>query len=481
MTGYFIRRFLLIIPTFIGITVLVFTILQFCPGNIVDQELERIQTGGTVGGEVAGGTGGLGVSRDLKKLRKYYERLYGYDRPIAVQYLDWLSRLVGIRVDKIHPGLLQPEDVPDPASLLTHIQTSPSPLVEHVRKQLLPATVGLIKQYERQNPASSNVAQVVRNDLNRLLMKDSFFQRQLVERMDIPLKIQEAMNQDPLEKDTILLNRLFLEFIFAHQITTSGSRPAHLSVTLAVPDMGTSYVKRQAVLEAIIDRLPVSITIGLIGFFLTYLICIPLGVMKAVLHKGQFDFISSVLIFVAYSIPGWALGVVLLRWLGGNLGLVPLGGLYAENFDQLGFWEKLVDLAHHAALPVFCYMLGNFATMTILMKNSLMENLSADYVRTAFAKGLSERRVIFLHALRNSMIPIATGLGHALSLIIAGSFLIEKVFNINGFGLLGFSAIQNRDYPLALGILVIASILKLVGNIFSDMLYCVFDPRIRFQ
>jgi microcin C transport system permease protein len=132
-------------------------------------------------------------------------------------------------------------------------------------------------------------------------------------------------------------------------------------------------------------------------------------------------------------------------------------------------------------LPVFCYVLGMFASMTVLMKNSLMENLGQDYVRTAFAKGLSEKTVIFKHALRNSLIPIATGLGHMLSLILAGSYLIEKVFNIKGFGLLGYESLIARDYPVTLGILVIGSLLKLFGNIFSDILYCIIDPRIRFS
>ena len=132
-------------------------------------------------------------------------------------------------------------------------------------------------------------------------------------------------------------------------------------------------------------------------------------------------------------------------------------------------------------LPVFCYMVGSFATLTILTKNSLLENLGQDYVRTAFAKGLPERRVIFVHALRNSLIPLATGLGQVFSLILAGSFLIERVFNIDGMGYLGYTSILQRDYPVALGILVIGSFLLLVGNILSDMIYAAVDPRIRFK
>ena len=156
------------------------------------------------------------------------------------------------------------------------------------------------------------------------------------------------------------------------------------------------------------------------------------------------------------------------------------GGI-GVNWEYLGFFQKITAQLHYMFLPVFCYMIESFATLTILTKNSLMENLGQDYVRTAFAKGLSERRVIFVHALRNSLIPIATGLGHVVSIILAGSFLIEKVFNIDGMGYLGYTSILQRDYPVALGILVISSVLLLVGNILSDMIYVLVDPRIRFR
>jgi len=154
--------------------------------------------------------------------------------------------------------------------------------------------------------------------------------------------------------------------------------------------------------------------------------------------------------------------------------------LKSGSFEDLDLPGRFIDRAHHMVLPIFCYVLGMFASMTVLMKNSLMENLGKDYVRTAFAKGLSENTVIFKHALRNSLIPIATGIGQVLSLVLAGSYLIEKVFNINGFGLLGYQSLVARDYPVTLGILVVASLLKLIGNIVSDIFYCIIDPRIRF-
>jgi len=212
-------------------------------------------------------------------------------------------------------------------------------------------------------------------------------------------------------------------------------------------------------------------------------VCVPLGVLKAIRHGSKFDFFSSAIVFLGYSVPGWALGTMLLVLLGGGSfwNVFPLGGFRPSNWEYLGFFQKITSQLYYMVLPVFCYMVGSFATLTILMKNSLMENLGQDYVRTAFAKGLDEKRVIFVHALRNSLIPLATGLGHVISLILAGSFLIERVFNIDGMGYLGYTSIIQRDYPVALGILVISSLLMLIGNILSDVIYVLVDPRIRFK
>jgi microcin C transport system permease protein len=248
-------------------------------------------------------------------------------------------------------------------------------------------------------------------------------------------------------------------------------------------NLGNSYIYQDPVWDIIKSRFPVSLFLGLTGFLLSYLICVPLGVLKAIRHGSRFDFISSAIVFLGYSVPGWALGTALLVLLGGGSfwSVFPLGGFRPDNWEYLGFFDKVTAQIEHMFLPVICYMVGSFATLTILMKNSLMDNLGQDYVRTAFAKGLDERRVIFVHALRNSLIPIATGLGHVFSLILAGSFLIERVFNIDGMGYLGYQSIIQRDYPVALGILVIGSLLMLIGNILSDVIYALVDPRIRFK
>ena len=341
MTGYFARRFLLIIPTFVGITLAVFVVTHFVPGGPVERQIMRYKMAVATEGGASAGAATIDIPADaIEEMRRYY----GFDKPVHIRYALWLWNVL------------------------------------------------------------------------------------------------------------------------------------HL-------DLGRSYVYQDPVWDVIKSRFPVSVFLGLTGFILSYLVCVPLGALKAIRHGSRFDLLSSLVVFLGYSIPGWALGTALLVFFGGGSfwNVFPLGGFRPNNWEYLGVFEKIAAQLHYMFLPVLCYMIGSFATLTILMKNSLMENLGQDYVRTAFAKGLSERRVIFVHALRNSLIPIATGLGHVISIILAGSFLIEKVFNIDGMGYLGYTSILQRDYPVALGILVISSLLMLVGNILSDMIYVVVDPRIRFK
>lgn len=340
MTRYFIRRLLLIIPTFIGITLVAFCVTQLVPGGPVERQILQYRGAMSEGGAGAGSAHGALPQDAVEELKRYYE----LDKPIHVRYTKWLWKV--------------------------------------------------------------------------------------------------------------------LHF-----------------------DLGRSYKYQEPVWDVISSRFPVSLFLGLTGFILSYMVCIPLGVWKAVKHGSKFDFITSLIVFLGYSIPGWALGTALLVLFGGGSfwNIFPLGQFRPDNWDYLDFFHKVTSQIYYMFLPVVCYMIADFATLTILMKNSLMENLGQDYIRTAFAKGLDERRVVFVHALRNSLIPIATGFGSVFSLILAGSFLIEKVFNIDGMGYLGYKAITERDYPVALGILVISSVLMLVGNIVSDIVYVLVDPRIRFK
>jgi microcin C transport system permease protein len=190
---------------------------------------------------------------------------------------------------------------------------------------------------------------------------------------------------------------------------------------------------------------------------------------------------SSVMIFLGYSIPGFALGAILLVHLGARMNWFPLFGLTSANFDQLGNWDKVKDLVHHTVLPLICYMVGSFAMLTMLTKNSLMDHLAADYVRTAVAKGVSFPKAVFGHAFRNSMIPIATSLGDLVGIFVGGSMLVETVFDIQGFGLLQYQAVLERDVPVIMGTLTIAAFLMLIGQVISDLCVAMVDPRIKFE
>lgn len=342
LRDYVIRRILLMIPTFVGITLVTFTLIQFVPGGPIDQLRMELAGGGGAGEVVGGGPGGpaqLTIPEDqLERLNEYY----GFDDPLPVAYARWLW-------------------------------------------------------------------------------------------------------------DTVRL------------------------------DFGQSFRYNEPVLRVIVDRLPVSVYYGLVTALFTYGICIPLGIVKAIKHRTRVDHVSSILIFMGYAIPGFALGAVLSNLLAVRWGIFPLGGFQSAGADALPFWQQAVDIVWHSVLPLIAYLAGSFAVTTMLMKNSLIENMSADYVKTALAKGLTWRRAVFVHALRNSLIPMATSIGSLLGIFLTGSFLIERVFSIQGVGLLSFEAIQARDFPVVMGFLVISSVILMVGNLVSDLAVAAVDPRVRFE
>ena len=340
---YFIKRLLLVIPTFIGITILCFIMIQFVPGGPVEQAIMQMK--GLGEGEARGGSGAAQTISENQ--RKEIEAYYGFDRPIYKRYWQWLVK------DRI--GMKMPS-------------------------------------YKFPNK--------------------------------------------------------------------------------------TSW-------QLIKERFNVSLIFGLTGFLLSYLVCIPLGIFKALRHNSLFDVVSSVIVFVGYAIPAFAFGMVLKMLLCGTVegmwDIFPISGFYSEGFHAMTGFEKTKDIFMHMFLPVLCYVIGNFAVLTLLMKNSLIEQISKDYIRTVMAKGGSFSRAVWGHAFRNSLIPIATGMSGILTVMFAGSVIIEQVFEIPGMGRLSLEAIVGRDYPVFMGILSLTSILGLLGNIFSDFLYVLIDPRINFQ
>ena len=246
-------------------------------------------------------------------------------------------------------------------------------------------------------------------------------------------------------------------------------------------DFGRSFRYGEPVLDVILTRWPTTIYFAVLTLLVSYCISIPLGIFKALKHRRWQDNVSSSLIFGGYAIPGYALAALLATSFLVRNDWFPTGGLTSYNFTDLSTGRKLLDILHHSALPLCCYLIGAFAFLTMLMKNQLMDNLAADYVRTAVAKGVPYHKAITGHALRNALIPIATNLGFALSAFVGGSFLIERVFDINGLGLLGFESIVDRDYPIVMAIVTISALFMLLGNILSDFLVALVDPRVRFD
>lgn len=237
--------------------------------------------------------------------------------------------------------------------------------------------------------------------------------------------------------------------------------------------------------ELIRSRLPVSMWFGLVAFFASYLICIPLGIAKALRHGSPFDFVSSAVVFTAYAVPAFAVGMVLKMFLSGTIdglwNIFPIGGFESDAAAEIGGWTLFWDRAYHMVLPVTAYVMTSFALLTIMMKNSLMEQMSADYVRTVLAKGASRTRAIWCHALRNALIPIATGFGSILGVLFAGSVIIETLFEIPGMGQLSLSSLMSHDYAVFMAMLVITATIQLLGNLISDFCYMLIDPRIHFD
>lgn len=248
-------------------------------------------------------------------------------------------------------------------------------------------------------------------------------------------------------------------------------------------DFGESFSYRRPVIEVILDKLPVSLQFGVFSLILIYAISIPMGIAKAVRDGGQFDLWTSIGLMVAYSIPPLILGILMRVYLAGGqfLDILPLGELYSDNYADLTLWGKIVDRTLHFVMPLTCYVVNGFTVLAFLMKNSLMEEIRLDYVRTARAKGLDERTVIYKHALRNALIPILTGLGSFLTVFFAGSIIIEQVFNLDGMGLLSYKSILSRDYNVIMALIFIQAVLSMIGRLISDITYVLVDPRIDFQ
>jgi microcin C transport system permease protein len=249
-------------------------------------------------------------------------------------------------------------------------------------------------------------------------------------------------------------------------------------------DLGESYFHHQRVWPLIVSKLPVSISIGLWTFLITYLIAVPLGIAKAVRNGSSFDMVTSLIVLVGYAIPGFVLGVLLLVLLGGGSfwQVFPLRGLTSGHWDQLSPLGKLNDYLWHITLPVIASVVGSFAVVTMLTKNAFLDEIRKQYVLTARAKGLPERQVLWKHVFRNALLPLVVGFPAAfIGAFFTGSLLIETLFSLDGLGLLSYESVLRRDYPVVLGTLYLFTLIGLATRLISDLCYAWVDPRIQFD
>jgi microcin C transport system permease protein len=260
-------------------------------------------------------------------------------------------------------------------------------------------------------------------------------------------------------------------------------RFVEMLVRYAQFDLGKSYFHHKGVWDLIIEKLPVSVSLGLWSFLIVYAVSIPLGIAKAVRNGSRFDLWTSTALLVGYAIPGFVLGVALLVLFGGGsfLQWFPLRGLTSDNWAQLSLAGKVLDYLWHLALPLTCLIVGSFAVTTMLTKNTFLEEIRRQYVMTARAKGLSEQRVFYRHIFRNALIPLVTGFPAAfVGAFFTGSLLIETLFSLDGLGLLSYEAVMKRDYPVVLGSLYVFSLLGLLTKLVTDVMYTWVDPRVKF-
>lgn len=249
-------------------------------------------------------------------------------------------------------------------------------------------------------------------------------------------------------------------------------------------DLGTSFFQARPVIDLILDKLPVSISLGLWTTLIIYFISIPLGIAKAVRDGSRFDVWTSGVIVLGYAVPAFLVAVLLIVFFAGGSfwSIFPLRGLVSDNFHELGLWQKIGDYAWHMTLPILSMVISGFATLTLLTKNSFLDEINKQYVVTARAKGLAESAILYAHVFRNAMLIVIAGFPAAfIGILFTSSLMTEVIFSLDGLGLLGFQAAEKRDYPIIFGTLYLFSLIGLITSIVSDFTYTLVDPRIDFE
>lgn len=458
MWRYFLKRILLIFPTLFGISIITFIIIKLAPGDPTAFKMGNQQSG---------------MSSDQNLAKQVIEQtreIYGLDKPLllnfvifnvedsweAVQeYLKAGQPLSGRAYDDIVEPLKQADEVAVPFLVglletddLTKDETTVVLEILTIKQKLsISAIMSLEKQLEYiQNwwYGGTDSTGVV-----RAAAKDSY---------------------------------QFSSFQMFKKIFTEAQYPRWL-VNMMTLDFGDSIKDNRPVWDHIKESVPVSLIFTFTSFILAYLIAIPLGIYSATHQYSTGDKVTTVILFILYSLPNFWVATMAIVFFGGGdfLDIFPVTGLHSLGAEDMTRWEYFKDLMHHVALPLIIWTYGSFSALSRYMRGSMLEVIRQDYIRTARAKGLSERVVTYKHALRNSLIPIITMLANLLPLAISGSIIIESIFSIPGMGQLSFNAVLFRDYPIIMAVTTISAMLTLFGILLSDLLYAVVDPRITFE
>lgn len=468
MKTYILRRLLLMPITLLGVTFIVFCVTRFVPGGPIEQQLQQQALGAASGQKATAENGDGGLSEvDMERL----EEQYGLQEPIVRAYFQWLGvlpREVQITREDFRDKGNTGGEKAQPIKEGFHPEAQQQP---GLSTRVVLSGTGREVLVQRTSANSNQVIRAVYSNQQSTEISTDGWSSRIESPQDRAERWARRMRESNPEIITERSKRYFWRAM-VYKTEFDG---------ILQGSLGKSFKYNEPVWDMILERIPISLYFGILSTLITYSVCIPLGIVKGILHKTWIDNISSVIIFIGYSVPGFALGAILVVYLGARLEWFPISGLVSPDFYQLSFGNQVRDLIAHTILPLTCYVVSSFAMTTMMMKNNLMDNLSADYVRTAMAKGVSFHRAVFAHAFRNSFIPIASTLGGLIGLLVTGSMLIERMFDIQGFGMLSYQAVIDKDYSLIMGTLTLSAFLLILGSLISDIIVSFVDPRIKFD
>ena len=493
MVFYIIKRILLIIPTFLAISLIVFAIVNFAPGNPGGRQI------GSEGGQQAN----TGEQRESYRI---FKEQFNLDKPVILNFRYSLTKdeVVDVLAKVLNPVIEKDGKEEKEYGLGEQIESQE--YLENLGRYAVPSLIEILNTHpeiEYRALASQrltiNARQRLQGEFRKDLTKEQREANKKISDETASFKGQYFLALSPKEKEGAESktekevkefwntwydqNKTDWEYstgdIFS--ITFTDTRFAKYWYNLSQLNFGVSHRDKRPVLQTVLSKLKYSLTLAVTSVFLAYLISLPLGIWSAVNHNSKADRAVTVVLFMLYSLPSFFVGVVLLNLLTVEYKIFPTAGFESLDISGMTTLQHIKDIMWHVFLPICCMTYASLAALSRYAKTGLLDIINADFIRTARAKGLPESVVIIKHAARNGMIPILTLIATLLPVLIGGSVVIEQIFGIPGMGRYGFEAILTRDYNVVMAILLISSLLTLIGMLISDILYAIVDPRITFD